>query len=476
MRQCPKCQKEVEQNAVFCPACGERIVTEEPKKNAKLPLIIVLSVAGAAAAVILIIVLVLLPLSKKTAPVEETAGVEKATVTETVEPEEEPAQNVKDESVLEKAEEEEWQDSATIHRYELILSDVSWKEAFQDCLNRGGYLAHMNSPEEYAVITEQIRSEGKTDYTFWLGANRANPSGEYRWINPDGSVGDLLDTPENRDLWLPGEPSYEGEAEEGAVETESCVDLLFRSSDDRFYWNDVPEDVVAAASYLKGMFGYICEYEDTEGSDAEGYQSLILGNWLLPGSNRAYMSFSPDGTVYGYEYMEDPYRIEGDTLIIDQTYTKTRQYFTIVRLDGDWLGLVETDSSGRTADAENAVYGYRSESPVWYTDPALEIENYGCWVLKDLRDDGLDDDIKGLYFNNGFFEEYYGDPDLETGDKPSWTMAATGCPGAVIARDGKITIYGGPDDVLASYEYRVDGDSLFVKDASGEHEFEKVVY
>ena len=30
-------------------------------------------------------------------------------------------------------------DDAAIHRYEYIKSDCTWTEAFQDCLNRGGY-------------------------------------------------------------------------------------------------------------------------------------------------------------------------------------------------------------------------------------------------------------------------------------------------------------------------------------------------
>lgn len=454
---------------------------EEPKKKSMLPLVVILLVAGGAVAVILIVFLLrssaasdinrpddnMLGQATELTEKEETV-TESEAVAETEEPKEEPDTK------------EAAPEASAIHRYELVISDASWKEAFQECIDSGGYLAHVDSEEEYAVITSQIRSEGKTDITFWIGASRDNPTGTYRWINPDGSTGDEdLNSPEKIGSWLPGEPSNEGDGEDGKTQPETCVDLLYRSASGHFYWNDVPEDVVTTAPYLKGKFGYICEYEDAESTLLPGtedyYKTLILGDWSLPGSNRMYMSFSPDGTVFGYEYIDDSYWIEGDTLIIDQTYTKERLYFTIVQLDGTWLGLAETDSTGRTANAEDAVYGYRNDSPEWYTDPALEIEGYGNWVLKDMTDDGLDGLYKGLYFNNGYFEMFIGDPDLSMDDNVDWTMAATVCPGALIARDGKMDIYFAPGETAMTYEYRVEGDSLFVRDAIGEHEFYKHV-
>lgn len=481
MEQCPKCGRKIKGDEVFCPGCGERIAPEQKKKSI-LPLVLILAAAGGVA-VCLLIVFSLRASSQvevereaEINAMEEAAAMEaaapaEAIPTEAAAPEEESELAEEEIALSAEPEEEIFKGSDAIHRYELVLSDKSWSAAFQECVSRGGSLANIDSPEEYAYITNQIRKEGKTDITFWLGASSDNSTGEYRWISSDNGAGEeSLEAPKYLGYWLPGEPSHEGEDEGGSRQAETCMDLLYRSSDDRFYWNDVPEDVVATAPYLSGKFGYICEYDEAE-EDASRMETLILGNWLLPGSNRMYMDFSPEGKVFGYEYIDDPYFIEGDTLIVDQSYSNERLYFTIVLLDGNWLGLSETDSTGRTADAENAVYAYRSDSPEWYVDPALCNDDYGKWVLKDMSAEGLDGDIKGLSFRGGFLEEYYGQPDLTDGGNMDWAMASTGCPGAVIARDGKISVYDGPEKVLFSYDYRIDGDSLFIRDDTGEHEF-----
>ena len=60
----------------------------------------------------------------------------------------------------------------SIHTYELIVADVTWTEAYYDCIMRGGYLARINSEKEFQVIREQIASEGKRDIKFWLGGTR----------------------------------------------------------------------------------------------------------------------------------------------------------------------------------------------------------------------------------------------------------------------------------------------------------------
>ena len=46
------------------------------------------------------------------------------------------------------------------HTYELIVSDGGWEEAFNGCIARGGYLATIETLEEFEEITAQIEAQG----------------------------------------------------------------------------------------------------------------------------------------------------------------------------------------------------------------------------------------------------------------------------------------------------------------------------
>ena len=61
--------------------------------------------------------------------------------------------------VLEEAVQED-----AIHRYEVIVDDCTWEEAYQNCLSMGGYLARINSKEEFDYITKKVVEKEK-DYS-----------------------------------------------------------------------------------------------------------------------------------------------------------------------------------------------------------------------------------------------------------------------------------------------------------------------
>ena len=154
-------------------------------------------------------------------------------------------------------------EDTAIHRYELIVADTSWSGAYWDCIERGGYLVRVNSPEEFAVITDQIRMENKKNVIFWLGAARFADSSQYFWVDSQwNTVGECINTPNYRDYWLENEPSMTGINEAGEEEIETCLSMIYRSSADRFYWNDAPDDILSTASFYQGRIGYICEYEN----------------------------------------------------------------------------------------------------------------------------------------------------------------------------------------------------------------------
>lgn len=159
--------------------------------------------------------------------------------------------------------------SSADHTYELIVKDLTWREAQKECQERGGYLAVITSKEEWEAVEDQIRKEDKTGVTFYLGSNNGRVDGEpvfgYQWIEPDGSRREMPFR-----VYYPFwafyggynmEPSYRGTTEDGREVDEEYVVMIYRKAEDRYFLNDVPNDILDAAPSYAGNVGYICEYE-----------------------------------------------------------------------------------------------------------------------------------------------------------------------------------------------------------------------
>lgn len=151
------------------------------------------------------------------------------------------------------------------HRYELIVEDLTWTQARKACVERGGYLATLTSQEEFERVQAQILAEEKTAVTFFVGAANQEPNWGFRWLEPGVLEGYYILDLYNAlfsGFWLEGEPSYTGLTEEGEEVRETCVSLIYRSSEERCYLNDVPDDILEAAPSFAGRVGYICEYNE----------------------------------------------------------------------------------------------------------------------------------------------------------------------------------------------------------------------
>ena len=146
-----------------------------------------------------------------------------------------------------------------IHRYALYRDDCTWSQAFQKAKNSGGYLARINSKEEFDYIVYLISANGYDKmYSFSVGGRRDMTSTEYYWVDENNQLyGERLDYGSSWAVsnWLPGEPSYI----DGTV-TEHCMDLY--CVDGHWALNDIPDDVVGAVPSFSGKLGYIVEYED----------------------------------------------------------------------------------------------------------------------------------------------------------------------------------------------------------------------
>ena len=146
------------------------------------------------------------------------------------------------------------------YRYEFLVGDVTWYEAYEDCIARGGHLVTIESQEEFEILTEQLMDQKMERYLFWLGGMRLSESREYRWVDEAGNMGEepLCGSDaavEYQDCWLEGEPTYQsGESQE------RFMMMFYKTDQERWVWNDVAEDLLSEAPFYEGRIAYICEY------------------------------------------------------------------------------------------------------------------------------------------------------------------------------------------------------------------------
>lgn len=298
---CGNCGVELEEGAAFCQKCGTKVegtvrptvqinpastektmnavttqqMTETAvyaKKKSAGNLIVIVVATIVAVVVIIGIVAVVAAFFATPPEYQETISATKEEVAESVSlvkdntvetAEEQTSSEAQMDSSVESEEQvvQQLQDTTyyDIHRYELIVENVTWTQAWQACREKGGYLVHINSQEEYDAIAEQIFAEDKKNIIFWLGAIRGDDSEEYRWVDASGVALDevLNNNPDYDSFWMSGEPSFHGDDLQ-----ETCVDMFYRSGEERFVWNDVPDDLIGVVSSYAGKVGYICEYED----------------------------------------------------------------------------------------------------------------------------------------------------------------------------------------------------------------------
>lgn len=296
---CPNCKHEVEENARFCGECGAPIAQRKfcPECGAALkPGEMVCAncrtgkkrkVPGITAAVLLIAVLVLIaaavfvgirligkPGDEKTAgtepvigsvPAQEETAQKEAEQEETEEPEtlfeEEPEEASSQETRYvihgEAAQKPEIVEEEGIHRYEYVVKDCTWEEAFEEAIAKGGYLVRINSEEEYDFILQEIEDLDLKKVHFYLGGRRDEDGFFYYWVDKNNELyGEALNGNDGiwcADAWLDGEPSFR----DGDVE-ERYLNIFYYRAQDRWIWNDVSGEVIDIYS---GMIGYVVEYE-----------------------------------------------------------------------------------------------------------------------------------------------------------------------------------------------------------------------
>ncbi|MCB7303941.1 zinc-ribbon domain-containing protein [Bariatricus massiliensis] len=147
-----------------------------------------------------------------------------------------------------------------IHRYEYIVSDCTWQQAFDDCIKRGGYLARINSKKEYDYILSEIRQKGLEKKHFRIGGRRDATSEDYYWVNDKNQFyGEKVNSGGYwcNSEWMANEPSYSDKDIQ-----ETSLDIFYYEKEERWVWNDVPDNIIEVVPEYAGKLGYICEYEN----------------------------------------------------------------------------------------------------------------------------------------------------------------------------------------------------------------------
>lgn len=146
------------------------------------------------------------------------------------------------------------------HRYELIIEDCTWEEARQRCIERGGYLARIETAEEFDALIQMIEANGMQDKMFMIGARRDEGGSLYYWADDQNQLsGNALNDPSSPlySRWMSGEPSFGDQGN-----PECYVDIFYFKDESRWVMNDVMNDIVGAVPSYSGRVGYICEYEE----------------------------------------------------------------------------------------------------------------------------------------------------------------------------------------------------------------------
>lgn len=132
-------------------------------------------------------------------------------------------------------------------RYELVTGDVSWTQANEDAIKKGGHLISITSEDENNEAVALAEQAG-IEYV-WIGGYTSER---------DNSV---------YGHWVTGEEFsytnwYDGEPSRNDLDGEPEFYLMLWHVGDKWTWNDQRNDPISMLDYFKGKTGYIIEYEN----------------------------------------------------------------------------------------------------------------------------------------------------------------------------------------------------------------------
>ena len=128
------------------------------------------------------------------------------------------------------------------HTYEVVKADVSWTQAQQAAIAKGGYLVVLNSAEELDRVINEAGFAGIT--RIWIGCQRIN--GIETWERDNGGYA----IP-----WAKGEPTYVD------VNDQVSEDYVMLWNNNGWACNDNRDDPCKDYPQMySGTMGYVIEY------------------------------------------------------------------------------------------------------------------------------------------------------------------------------------------------------------------------
>ena len=137
-------------------------------------------------------------------------------------------------------------------RFEVYADAVTWSEAKQKCIEKGGHLAYITCQEDYDKILSKLSS---TELRYlWVGATTTISENDVyaSWLD-----GTSLDFINNNNLWYPGEPSGRD-----VTSNEKNIEPYVMLWNIKGEWSFNDNSDISLETYKKKYFGYICEFEE----------------------------------------------------------------------------------------------------------------------------------------------------------------------------------------------------------------------
>lgn len=179
---------------------------------------------------------------------------------ETEQPEEKKKSSITD--LDDDTQETEFEVDTAIHTYQIVMEDVTWLDAYKKAKAQpNGHLVTFETQEEMDYVIQRINEAGQENAIFWIGMTRNGQSQDYQWIDANGNMYGDVATGESLNgnaNWLPGEPTFYDEENQ---KDEYYVDMFYSKSNNRWIWNDVPNDLLELIPSYSGKVGYIIETE-----------------------------------------------------------------------------------------------------------------------------------------------------------------------------------------------------------------------